>query len=70
MDQYSFHLLHSLSNQGYFVLKIRISHFTYIAIVATWLLGINLTCSNLASDQAEYQGPIKAHMALLFVTRT
>ncbi len=49
MGQYSLHLLHSLSNQGYsaFKVKIMISHFRYIAIVAKWLLGINLTCSNL-----------------------
>ncbi len=38
-------------------LKIRINHFTNIAIVATWLAGTNLSCSNLASDQADYQGP-------------
>ncbi len=38
--------------------KIRISHFSYIAIVATWLLGINLTCCNhVGSDQADHLGP-------------
>ena len=31
-------------------------HPIYIG-VATWLLGINLTCSYLASDQAEHQRP-------------
>ncbi len=53
---YSLHLPHSLANLWPSNVKIRISHVSYIAI-ATWLLGINLTCSNLASDQADRQGP-------------
>ncbi len=43
MGQFCLHLLHYLSNQGYSVLqmsKLGFSHFSYIAIVATWLLGI------------------------------
>ncbi len=57
MGQYSLHLLHFLSNQGYFDFHMSKLGLGYIAIAATWLLGINLTCSNLASDQAERQGP-------------
>ncbi len=36
---------------------IRISHFSYIAIVPAWLLGLNLTCSYLGSDQVDRHGP-------------
>ena len=61
MGQYSLHLLHSLSNQGYSGLQMSklglVTSATYVAMLATWLLGINLICSNLASDQADHQGP-------------
>ena len=39
------------------ILAFKSQNYTYIAIVATWLLDISLTCSNLTSDQAEDQGP-------------
>ncbi len=31
-------------------------------VLATWLLGINLTCSYMASDQAENQGPWASYL--------
>ena len=62
MGQYSLHLLHYLSSLGYFGLfglqmsKLGLVASATSAVVATYLLGINLNCSNLVSDQAERQG--------------
>ncbi len=55
---HSLHLLHSLCKQGYFDLQMSKLGLVTSAtqIVATWLLGINLACWNLESDQAECQG--------------
>ncbi len=56
---YRVDFLHSLSNQGHFGLQISTLRLVTLPtqLVATWLLGINLICSYLASDQAERQGP-------------